>query len=104
MAKVLNVAVLLAGCGHLGGAEIRESVLTLLAIHPVVSITSDAISQKNVNQKVAGNHSPQEPVTIRNEALKLLKRDPSMNLPEHQALRAVFIELSKKKNIWNYIS
>ena len=70
MAKVLNVAVLLAGCGHLDGAEIRESVLTLLAIHPVVSITSDAISQKNVNQKVAGNHSPQQPVTIRNEALK----------------------------------
>ena len=32
MAKVLNVAVLLAGCGHLDGAEIRESVLTLLAL------------------------------------------------------------------------
>ena len=40
----------------------------------------------------------------RNEALKLLKKDPSMNLPEHQTLRSVFIELSKKKNIWNYIS
>jgi ATP-dependent DNA helicase RecG len=40
----------------------------------------------------------------RNEALKLLKKDPSMALPEHQAMRAVFIELSKKKNIWNYIS
>jgi ATP-dependent DNA helicase RecG len=40
----------------------------------------------------------------RNEALKLLKKDPSMALPEHQALRAVFLELSKKKNIWNYIS
>ncbi len=32
MAKGLNVAVLLAGCGHLDGAEIRESVLTLLAL------------------------------------------------------------------------
>lgn len=32
MAKNLNVAVLLAGCGHLDGAEIRESVLTLLAL------------------------------------------------------------------------
>lgn len=40
----------------------------------------------------------------RNEALKLLKKDASMSLPEHQALRTVFIELSKKKNIWNYIS
>lgn len=32
MAKDLNVAVLLAGCGYLDGAEIRESVLTLLAL------------------------------------------------------------------------
>ena len=40
----------------------------------------------------------------RNEALTLLKKDPSMTLPEHHTLRGVFIELSKKKNIWNYIS
>lgn len=40
----------------------------------------------------------------RNEALKLLKKDPSMTLPEHQTLRTAFIELSKKKNIWNHIS
>ncbi len=40
----------------------------------------------------------------RNEALKLLKKDPSMALAEHQTLRTIFIELSKKKNIWNYIS
>lgn len=43
-------------------------------------------------------------IVARNEALKLLKKDPSMTLPEHLNLRAVFIELSKKKNIWNYIS
>ena len=43
-------------------------------------------------------------LVARNEALKLLKKDVSMTLPEHQTLRAVFIELSKKKNIWNYIS
>lgn len=43
-------------------------------------------------------------LVARNEALKLLKKDPSMTLPEHQSLRTVFIELSKKKNIWNYIS
>ncbi|QBZ98084.1 ATP-dependent DNA helicase RecG [Flavobacterium sangjuense] len=43
-------------------------------------------------------------MVARNEALKLLKKDPSMTLPEHQTLRTVFIELSKKKNIWNYIS
>jgi enhancing lycopene biosynthesis protein 2 len=32
MAKTIKVAVLLAGCGHLDGAEIREAVLTLLAL------------------------------------------------------------------------
>ncbi|MBN8643385.1 MAG: ATP-dependent DNA helicase RecG [Flavobacteriales bacterium] len=40
----------------------------------------------------------------RNYALRLLKDDPSMTKPEHLTLRNVFIELSKKKNIWNYIS
>ncbi len=32
MNKPPNVAVLLAGCGHLDGAEVREAVLTLLAL------------------------------------------------------------------------
>lgn len=40
----------------------------------------------------------------RNYALKLLKDDAGMQKPEHSALRAVFIEMTKKKNIWNYIS
>ncbi|WP_162126154.1 ATP-dependent DNA helicase RecG [Flavobacterium phycosphaerae] len=40
----------------------------------------------------------------RHKAMDLLKRDASMSLPEHQTLRTVFIELTKKKNIWNYIS
>ncbi|RYJ52074.1 ATP-dependent DNA helicase RecG [Flavobacterium petrolei] len=40
----------------------------------------------------------------RNYALKLLKEDAGMQKPEHASLRAVFIEMTKKKNIWNYIS
>jgi ATP-dependent DNA helicase RecG len=40
----------------------------------------------------------------REHALKLLKSDASMQLPEHQKLKEVFLEMSKKKNIWNYIS
>ena len=40
----------------------------------------------------------------RNYALKLLKEDAGMQKPEHAALRSVFIEMTKKKNIWNYIS
>lgn len=40
----------------------------------------------------------------RHYAVKLLKDDPSMVKTEHQKLREIFIELGKKKNIWNYIS
>jgi ATP-dependent DNA helicase RecG len=36
--------------------------------------------------------------------MKLLKADASMEKPEHASLKAAFIALSKKKNIWNYIS
>ncbi len=40
----------------------------------------------------------------RNYALKILKEDPPMEKPEHLRMRSVFIELTKRKNIWNYIS
>lgn len=40
----------------------------------------------------------------RYQAVKLLKEDSPMEKPEHATLRAAFMELSKKKNIWNYIS
>jgi len=40
----------------------------------------------------------------RHIAVKLLKEDPGMDLPQHEKLKAVFMEISKKKSIWNYIS
>jgi ATP-dependent DNA helicase RecG len=40
----------------------------------------------------------------RHYAIKLLKEDAPMEKPEHENLRKAFIEISKKKNIWNYIS
>lgn len=40
----------------------------------------------------------------RNYALKVLKEDAPLQKPEHAILKMVFIELTKKKNIWNYIS
>ncbi len=40
----------------------------------------------------------------RNYALQLLREDASMQKPEHATLRSMFIEMTKKKNIWNYIS
>jgi ATP-dependent DNA helicase RecG len=43
-------------------------------------------------------------MTAREYAIKLLKEDASMTKPEHQKMREIFIEMSAKKNIWNYIS
>jgi len=40
----------------------------------------------------------------REKAIKLLKDDAPMARPEHAALRHAYIEMTKKKNIWNYIS
>ena len=40
----------------------------------------------------------------RHHALKILKSDAPLVKPEHETLRKVFIEMSKKQNIWNYIS
>ena len=40
----------------------------------------------------------------REHALKLLKDDAAMAKPEHQKMKAIFMEMSAKKNIWNYIS
>lgn len=43
-------------------------------------------------------------MVARDYATRLLKEDASMTKPEHLKLREVFLEMSAKKNIWNYIS
>ena len=40
----------------------------------------------------------------REYAIALLKKDSQLQLPENEMILKVFIEHSKKKNIWNYIS
>lgn len=40
----------------------------------------------------------------RHHALKILKDDSSLNKPENLTIKTVYLELTKKKNIWNYIS
>src|SRR6187402_336690 len=40
----------------------------------------------------------------RHHAISVLKKDRALERPEHSGLRTVFLELSKKKSIWNYIS
>jgi ATP-dependent DNA helicase RecG len=40
----------------------------------------------------------------RNYAVKILKDDAPLEKQEHLVMRVVFIEMTKRKNIWNYIS
>ncbi len=40
----------------------------------------------------------------RHYAIKILKADAPLAKPEHAKLRQAFLEISKKKTIWNYIS
>ena len=40
----------------------------------------------------------------RNYAISILKDDAPMQKPENSILRTTFIEITKRKNIWNYIS
>jgi ATP-dependent DNA helicase RecG len=40
----------------------------------------------------------------RAHAMQIVNSDIGLQKPEHAALKAVYMELTKKKNIWNYIS
>lgn len=40
----------------------------------------------------------------RHYAVKILKDDAAMAKPEHTAMKQAFIEMTRKKSIWNYIS
>ena len=60
MAKTVKVAVLLAGCGHLDGAEVREAVLTLLALDQH-GVAFQCIAP-NADQYHVINHATGQPV------------------------------------------
>ncbi len=58
-----NVAVVLAGCGHLDGAEIREAILTLTALNKrgaSVQIFAPNIVQKDVVNHLTGKPMKEE--------------------------------------------
>jgi len=61
MAATPRVAVLLAGCGHLDGAEIREAVLTLLALDQhgaCVQCLAPNAAQHHVVNHLTGQEEP----------------------------------------------
>jgi len=81
--EIAEVDLKLRGPGDLMGTQ-QSGVLNLQI--------ADIVKDKDILQMA------------RNYALKILKEDPSMQQPENAVLRSTYIELTKKKNIWNYIS
>lgn len=81
--EIAEVDLKLRGPGDLMGTQ-QSGVLNLQI--------ADLVQDKEILQRA------------RHEAIKILKDDAPMEKPEHAAMRHAFIEMSKKKSIWNYIS
>lgn len=81
--KIAEVDLKLRGPGDLMGTQ-QSGILSL----KIADVVKDSSILKSA----------------RYYAIKLLKKDPNLEQPEHQALKQKFIELSKNKFKWNYIS
>ena len=83
------------------GFEIAEVDLKLRGPGDLMGTQQSGI----LNLKIADIVRDKEILQLaRHQAVQILKNDTNLQKPEHQALRLVFMELSKKNNIWNYIS
>ena len=81
--EIAEVDLRLRGPGDLMGTQ-QSGVLNLKI--------ADVIRDKDILQHA------------RHLAKAILKNDPSLSLPENKALRYTYGQLTKYKNIWNYIS
>lgn len=83
MAKNIRVAVLLSGCGYLDGAEVRESVLTLLALdqHDAAyqCIAPNALQHHVVNH-ITGQPVPGAERNILEEASRISRQGLCLDL------------------------
>jgi enhancing lycopene biosynthesis protein 2 len=73
-----HIAVILSGCGHLDGAEIRESVLTLLALDragATVSIFAPDIGQMHVVNHLTGTPVEGASRNVLEEAARIARGD-----------------------------
>ena len=88
MAKTPKVAVLLAGCGHADGAEIREAVLTLLALDQhgadFQCIAPNA-DQHHVINHVTGQPVPGATRNILEESSRIARVGKCLDLAEAKA-------------------
>ncbi len=81
--EIAEVDLKLRGPGDLMGKQ-QSGVLNLQI--------ADLVKDKDILQ------------LARHQAIKILKKDAPMQMPKNKILREVFMELTKKSNLWNYIS
>ena len=83
MAKTLKVAVLLAGCGHLDGSEVREAVLTLLSLDQhgaAFQCIAPNADQHHVINHVVGQPVPGSTRNILEEASRIARVGQCLDL------------------------
>lgn len=88
-------------CATNDGFEIAEVDLKLRGPGDIMGTQQSGVLNLQIADLVKDRDILQ---LARHIAIKILKEDPKMTKPEHQKMKQIFLELSKKKNIWNYIS
>jgi ATP-dependent DNA helicase RecG len=88
-------------CATNDGFEIAEVDLKLRGPGDIMGTQQSGVLNLQIADLVKDRDILQ---LARHIAIKILKEDPNMTKPEHQKMKQIFLELSKKKNIWNYIS
>ncbi len=88
-------------CATNDGFEIAEVDLKLRGPGDIMGTQQSGVLNLHIADLVKDRDILQ---LARHKAIKILKEDPNMTKPEHQKMKQIFLELSKKKNIWNYIS
>lgn len=88
-------------CATNDGFEIAEVDLKLRGPGDIMGTQQSGVLNLQIADLVKDKDILQ---LARSYAIRLLKSDPAMEQPQHQTLKQIFFELSRKKNIWNYIS
>lgn len=90
-----------AMCNTNDGFEISEIDLKLRGPGDLMGTQQSGV----LNLKIADLIKDQEILKLaRIKAIELLKKDLNFEKEEHQELKAAFVVLARKNNIWNYIS
>lgn len=88
-------------CATNDGFEIAEVDLKLRGPGDIMGTQQSGV----LNLQIADLVKDRDILSLaRHHAMQLLKADPGLERPEHAALKNAFLELTRKKNIWNYIS